>query len=99
MKDLEFNWKLFWVQLHDLPLGDMNPRSACEIGKIIGEVQFGFKEWGSQDGSSYMRIHKCGWTHRNRSIGDKKSVWRMARLVGLDLSMKDYLICVTGASF
>ena len=56
VKDLEFNWKLFWVQLHDLPLGDMNPRSACEIGKIIGEVQFGFKEWGSQDGSSYMRI-------------------------------------------
>jgi len=44
------------VQLHDLPLGDMNLCSACEIGKIIGEVQSRFKEWGSQDGSSYMRI-------------------------------------------
>lgn len=34
VKDLEFNRTLFWVQLHDLPLGNMNPRLACEIGKI-----------------------------------------------------------------
>lgn len=47
---------MFWVQLHDLPLGDMNPRSASAIGKIISEVQSGSAEWGSQDGSSYMRI-------------------------------------------
>ena len=56
MKDLEFNWTLFWVQLHDLPLDDMNPQSTCEICKIIGEVQSGFTEWGSQDGSSFMHI-------------------------------------------
>ena len=56
VKDLEFNRTLFWVQLHDLPIGDMNPRAACEIGGIIEEVQSGMKEWGTQDGSSFMRI-------------------------------------------
>lgn len=56
MKNLEFNRTMFWVQLHDLPLGDMNPHSASATGKIISEVQSGSAEWGSQDGSSYMRI-------------------------------------------
>ena len=56
MKDLEFNRTLIWVQLHDLPLGDMNPCSAYEIGKVIGEVQPGFTKWDSQDGSSFMCI-------------------------------------------
>lgn len=56
VKKLEFNRTLFWVQLHDLPIGDMNPRTACEIDGIIGEVQLGMKEWGTQDGSSFMRI-------------------------------------------
>lgn len=44
------------MQLHDLPIGDMNPRTACEIGEIIREVQSGMKEWGTQDGGGYMRI-------------------------------------------
>ena len=44
IKELEFNRTLFWVQLHDLPIGDMNPQTACEIGEIIGEVQLGMKE-------------------------------------------------------
>ena len=56
VKDLDFNRTLFWVQIHDLPIGDMSPRSACEVGEIIGEVQSGVKEWGTQDGSSFMRI-------------------------------------------
>ena len=56
VKDLEFNRTLFWVQLHNLPIGDMNPRVPCEIGGIIREVQSGMKEWGTQDGSSFMRI-------------------------------------------
>ena len=47
VKDLDFNRTLFWVQIHDLPIGDMNPRSAYEIGVIIGEVQLGMKEWGT----------------------------------------------------
>ena len=56
VKELRFNMTRFWVQLHDCPIGDMNPRSACEIGKVIGEVQSGMKEWGTHDGSSFMRI-------------------------------------------
>ena len=44
VNDLEFNKTLFWVQLHDLPIGDMNPRAACEIGGTIGEVQSRMKE-------------------------------------------------------
>lgn len=44
VKELEFNRLLFWVQLHDLPIGDMNPQTACEIAEIIGEVQSGMKE-------------------------------------------------------
>ena len=34
----------------------MNPRMACDIGKVIGEVQLGTKEWGTQDSSSFMCI-------------------------------------------
>ena len=34
----------------------MNPEAAAEIGSVIGEVQKGIKEWGNQDGSSFMRI-------------------------------------------
>lgn len=63
VKNLEFNRTMFWVQLHDLSLGDMNPRSVSAIGKIIGEVQSRSAEWGSQDGNSYMRI----WVQVNTS--------------------------------
>ena len=38
VKSLEFNHTMFWVQLHDLPLGDTNPCSTSAIGQIIGEV-------------------------------------------------------------
>ncbi|KAL0001327.1 hypothetical protein SO802_015108 [Lithocarpus litseifolius] len=56
VNDLVFNKTLFWVQIHDLPLGDMNPNTVCAIGSNIGTVQEGLKEWGTQDGSSFMRI-------------------------------------------
>ena len=56
VKDLAFTKTLFWVQIHDLPLGDINPTVACEIGSSIGSIQEGLKEWGTQDGSSFMHI-------------------------------------------
>lgn len=56
MRHLAFDRTSFWVQIHDLPVGDMNPEAAAEIGSVIGEVQKGIKEWGNQDGSSFMRI-------------------------------------------
>ena len=56
VKDLAFTKTLFWVQIHDLPLGDMNLSAACAIGSSIGVVQEGLKEWDTQDGSSFMRI-------------------------------------------
>ena len=71
VKDLEFNRTLFWVQLHDLPLSDMNLRLACEIGKVIGEVQPGFTEWDSQDGSSFMHIRVCVDTSKPLCRGRK----------------------------
>ena len=56
VKELRFNMTRFWVQLHDLSIGDMNSKSACKIGRVIGEVQSGMKEWDTYDGSSFMRI-------------------------------------------
>ena len=47
VKDLAFNRTPFWVQLHDLPIGDTNPRAACDNGRSIGTVQEGIKEWGT----------------------------------------------------
>ena len=41
IKDLIFTKTLFWVQIHDLPLGDMNLSAACAIGSSIGVVQEG----------------------------------------------------------
>ena len=38
IKDLIFTKTLFWVQIHNLPLGDMNPSAACAIGSNIGMV-------------------------------------------------------------
>ena len=38
IKDLIFTKTLFWVQIHDLPLGDMNPSAAYAIGSNIGVV-------------------------------------------------------------
>ena len=62
VKDLEFNLTLFWVQLHDLPLGDMNPRSVCEIAKIIEEYNL-----GGLSGVLRMVVvtcaSRCGLTH------------------------------------
>lgn len=71
IKDLAFNRMLFWVQLHDLPLGDMKSRSACEIGKIIGKVQTRLNEWCSQDGSCYMRIRVHVDTSKSLCKGHK----------------------------
>ena len=38
VRDLAFDWTSFWVQIHDLPVGDMNPEEMTEIESIIGEV-------------------------------------------------------------
>ena len=38
IKDLIFTKTLFWVQIHDLPLGDMNSSATCAIGSNIGVV-------------------------------------------------------------
>ncbi|XP_075665471.1 uncharacterized protein LOC142635150 [Castanea sativa] len=56
VKDLVFDRIPFWVQIHDLPVGDMNPKAAAEIGRVCGEVHQGIREWGNQEGSSFMRI-------------------------------------------
>ena len=37
-------------------MGDMNPVVVAEIGKVCGEVQQGLREWGNQEGSTFMRI-------------------------------------------
>ena len=55
-QDFNFDKTAFWVQIHDLLMRDMNPKVACEIGKVIGKVQKGMKDWGSHNESSYMRI-------------------------------------------
>ena len=34
----------------------MNPVVVAEIGKVCGEVQQGLREWGNQEGSTFMRI-------------------------------------------
>ena len=38
VKDLVFDKMSFWVQVLDLPVGDMNPNAVAEIGKVCGEV-------------------------------------------------------------
>ena len=55
-RGLTFDKTTFWVQIHNLHMGDMNPKVACEIGKVIKKVQKGMKDWGSHNESSYMRI-------------------------------------------
>ena len=39
VKDLVFDRTSFWVQIHDLPVGDMNPKEAVVIGRVCGEVR------------------------------------------------------------
>ena len=56
VKDLVFNKTVFWVQLHDIPVCDMTPEAAAEIGRVCGKVLPGIREWGNQDGSTFMRI-------------------------------------------
>ena len=34
----------------------MTPEAAAKIGKVCGEVQSSIREWGNQDGSTFMRI-------------------------------------------
>ena len=71
IKDLTFTKTLFWVQIHDLPLGDMNPSATCAIGSNISVVQEGLKEWGTQDGSSFMRIRVLVDTSKPLCWGSK----------------------------
>ena len=56
VKDLVFDRTAFWVQLHDIPVSDMTPEAAAEIGKVCGDVLPGIRDWGNQDGSTFMRI-------------------------------------------
>lgn len=56
VKDLVFDRTDFWIQIHDIPICDMTPEAAAEIGKVCGEVQPGIQDRGVQDGSTFMRI-------------------------------------------
>lgn len=56
VKDLVFDRIDFWIQIHDIPICDMTPEAAAEIGKVCGEVQPGIRDRGVQDGSTFMRI-------------------------------------------
>ena len=56
VKDLVFDKTVFWVQLHDIPVCDMTPKAAAEIGRVCGDVLPGIRDWGNQDGSTFMRI-------------------------------------------
>lgn len=38
-QDLPFNKELFWIQIHQLPLGMMNKKYGEFMGKILGEVE------------------------------------------------------------
>lgn len=49
----------------------MNRRTACEIVKIIGDVQTGMKQWGTQDGSSYIHIRVLVGTSKPLCRGRK----------------------------
>ena len=95
VKELSFNMTRFWVQLHDLPIGDMNPRSACEIGKVIGEVQSG--------GVLMMAVASCGsecwWILQNCYVEGTNYVWRTVRLDGFDSDTKGCLTSVIGADY
>ncbi|KAE9461554.1 hypothetical protein C3L33_06540, partial [Rhododendron williamsianum] len=36
--DLDFSFSPFWIQIHGLPLGFLNPKAGMEIAKSLGEV-------------------------------------------------------------
>ena len=38
MKDLEFKFCTFWIQIHDLPFQFMAPKTTMLIGESIGTV-------------------------------------------------------------
>ncbi|KAL0006109.1 hypothetical protein SO802_013670 [Lithocarpus litseifolius] len=71
VKDMVFDRTNFWVQIHDIPMCDMTPETTAEIIKGCGEVQPGIREWGNQDGSTFMSIRVRVDTSKSLCHGQK----------------------------
>lgn len=69
VRDLVFDRTSFWVQIHDLPVGDMNPEATAKIGKVCGEVQQGIQEWGNQKPNLGLICRGRKLHHEDRAVG------------------------------
>lgn len=54
MKGLNFDKVSFWVQVHDLPLGSLNMRTAFDIVSSAGAVILGSGDAKEFEGDNYM---------------------------------------------
>ena len=81
VKDLVFDQKAFWVQIHDIPVCNMTPEAPAKIGKVCGEVQPGIRDWAIKAAARSCEL-RYGLTPQSHYAMDENSAERMGRLVG-----------------
>ena len=56
MKSLVFDRACFWLQVHNLPLGNLKTRVAKEIASAVGEVVQSEENSDEYKGSNFVRV-------------------------------------------
>lgn len=55
IKELEFKFCAFWIQIHELPFRFMTPEIAMLIGETIGPI-IPTNDHGEMEGGTFMRV-------------------------------------------
>lgn len=57
IEDLDFSHSPFWVQIHGLPLGQMNKKNGEAIASLLGKLDFsGMKAYDTSTFKDYLRL-------------------------------------------
>ena len=56
VKSLVFDRACFWLQVHNLPLGNLKMRVAKEIVSVVGEVVQSVENSDEYEGSNFVRV-------------------------------------------
>lgn len=96
IKELDFKYCAFWIQIHELQFKFMTLETAMLIGETIAPV-ITSNNPSEMNGGTFMRVLGLFWMSPNLSVGGGKLYLMRYQRARFLFNMSASLICVSGA--